>query len=142
MRSNTASTPYIEAVLPRQTQAEFHETPTGLLADLVRQIVRIEGPIHSEEVIVRLRTIYGLQRSGPESNLQRNARSPRPIQSGTLLREGNILSISGTSPKVRDRRQVSNPGLRKPELLLLQEIQTAILELVTESFGATQDEIV
>ncbi len=137
-----ASAPYIEAVLPRPTQVEFHETPTGLLADLVHQIVQIEGPIYSDEVIVRLRTIYGLQRSGPRIQLAAERAIAASIQSGSLLREGNILSIPGIIPKVRDRSQVSTPGLRKPELLPSQEIQTAILELVTESFGATQDEIV
>ena len=135
-------TPYVEAALQRPSQIELHETPTGLLADLVHRIVQIESPVHSDEIIVRLRTIYCLQRSGPRIQLAAERAITTSVRSGSLLLDQNILSIPGLTAKVRDRSHVSSPGLRKPELLSAEEIQAAILSLVAESFGATQDEIV
>jgi REase_MTES_1575/Protein of unknown function (DUF3320) len=56
---------YEEAVLPCPSLIELHETPIGLLANFVEQIVQIESPIHSDEMVVRLRraTSRGLCRS-------------------------------------------------------------------------------
>ena len=34
------------------------------MAELVEQVVLVEGPIHLDEVIVRLRGAWGLQRAG------------------------------------------------------------------------------
>jgi len=136
-----ATAVYVEAALPRPYQTELHETPTGLLADLVYQIVQIEGPVHSDEIVVRLRSIWGLQRSGPRIQLAAERAIQAAIQTQKVVIEEQILSIPGSRPVVRDRSQVSSPGLRRPELLPSQEIQASVLELVKASFGATQDEI-
>ncbi|TIU41211.1 MAG: DUF3320 domain-containing protein [Mesorhizobium sp.] len=76
---NGASTPdrsYAEARVQRPAgQFELHETPTGLLAGLVEQVVAAETPIHLDEVVSRIRDAWGLQRAGG-----RTRRSPAPLR--------------------------------------------------------------
>ncbi|MCS5881333.1 DUF3320 domain-containing protein [Klebsiella variicola subsp. variicola] len=43
---------------------ELHETPLGILSEIIEQIVEVESPVHVGEVITRLRTAWGLQRAG------------------------------------------------------------------------------
>ena len=43
---------------------ELHEKPVRELSRAVVQIVTIEGPIHKEEVIKRIRSFWGLKRAG------------------------------------------------------------------------------
>lgn len=55
---------YIEASPERPAHCigELHETPTGTLAGLVEEVVAVEGPVHIDEVIERIRTAWGLNR--------------------------------------------------------------------------------
>ncbi|BDV33719.1 DUF3320 domain-containing protein [Methylocystis iwaonis] len=55
--SQSSSDAYIEAVLSRPSNwaGELHEAPIGILIALVEEAVRIEGPVHSDEVVSRLR---------------------------------------------------------------------------------------
>jgi hypothetical protein len=57
---------YIEAVISRPAfhDGELHETAVGVLAALVEEAVRIEGPVHIDEVIERIRSAWGLKRAG------------------------------------------------------------------------------
>ena len=59
------SIPYEEAAfaMPCASQ-QIHEVPTGTLAEIVRQVVSIEGPIHTDEIVARVRSLWGLQRAG------------------------------------------------------------------------------
>ena len=43
---------------------ELHEVPPHRMADIVRQVVEAEGPIHRAEVVIRIRSLWGLQRAG------------------------------------------------------------------------------
>ncbi|WP_369931358.1 DUF3320 domain-containing protein [Xanthomonas sp. NCPPB 2632] len=42
----------------------MHEPPTGILAQLEVDVVRIEGPVHTDEVIVHIRDAWGAKRAG------------------------------------------------------------------------------
>ena len=55
---------YVEATPSRPGAYELHETPVGIMADLVEQVVKVETPIHVDEVVVRLRGASNLQRAG------------------------------------------------------------------------------
>jgi hypothetical protein len=45
-------------------QGELHEQPVQQLARAVAQVVEVEGPVHIDEVIRRIRSLWGLRRSG------------------------------------------------------------------------------
>lgn len=133
---------YIEAEPARPGAYELHETPLGIMADLVAQVVRIESPVHVEEVVTRLRTAWGLQRAGARIEAAVSQGVQRALATGQIEREGAFLSISGVPAILRDRADTRSTGLRKPELIPPAEVAAGVERIVSENFGATVEEIV
>lgn len=120
----------------------LHEVPVGLMAELVRQVVEVEGPVHGDEVVARLRTLWGLQRAGNriQAAVERGALAAR--KAGVIADDGGFFSLPGSKPTARDRSEVASAGLRKPEMLPPAEIKAAALAFVTANLGATPEEVV
>ncbi len=135
---------YVEAVLSRPSHrtGELHQTPTSVLTRLVEEAVAVEGPVHAQEVINRLRDAWGLKRAGSRIQEAVEVAIGVAVNLGRLQRDGQFLSGPGTTPKVRDRSQVASPGLRKPEMLPPAEIRVAVVDIVRINFGATNDQII
>jgi hypothetical protein len=57
---------YVEANPQRAAHRteEIHETPPGILTQLAADVVRIEGPVHTDEIISRIRDAWGAKRAG------------------------------------------------------------------------------
>jgi very-short-patch-repair endonuclease len=72
---------YVEAVLSRPSHRtdELHETPTGILTALVVEAVQIEGPVHADEIVDRIRNAWGLKRSGARIQQASRPRSTLPF---------------------------------------------------------------
>ncbi|MEO6788466.1 MAG: DUF3320 domain-containing protein, partial [Chthoniobacteraceae bacterium] len=88
--------PYIEADFPPDTGLAPHEISTAQMADVLARIVEIESPIHEDELVARIRDLWGLGRAG--------SRIQESVQRGitSLLRrseftrgEGCILTVAG-----------------------------------------------
>ncbi len=134
--------PYVEAELKRAGLYELHETPTGVMAGLVEQVVAAEAPVHLDEVVCRIRDAWGLQRAG--GRIQDAVERGMIIAEsrGSVSRKGDFLFKPGAAVTLRDRSQVLSPGLRKPEMIALEEIAEGAIDVVTSNLGATEDEIV
>src|SRR5207249_515299 len=62
---NSVCYPYVEATPVRPLGwGDLLDTPTPIVAQMVEEIVAVEGPIHLDEVTVRVRCAWDLQRSG------------------------------------------------------------------------------
>lgn len=136
---------YVEHVpeLPRHAAAlELHETPTGTLAAMISQVVAVEGPIHLDEVTARIRSAWGLQRSGARIQAAVERAASSAAQQGLVSSEGPFLSVPDAHIRVRDRSAVTSSNLRKPEMLPPAEIRVAIRQIVEEHLGATEEELV
>jgi len=135
---------YVEAVLRRPSHRtdELHETPTGILTSLVEEAVRIEGPVHIDEVIDRIRHAWGLKRTGGRIQQAVETAVEVAVKSGRVERSVDFLSIPGIPVRVRDRSTVLASTLRRAEMLPPSEIRTAILDIVRSNFGATRDQVV
>ncbi len=132
---------YTEAVLVRSGQYELHETPVGVMADLIEQIVRIESPVHIDEVIVRLRTTWGLQRAGARIEAAVEQGAYLALTRGHVMRDGVFLSAPRVDSFPRDRRSALSSGLRKMEMIPTSEIAAGVVHVVASNFGATEEEI-
>jgi len=111
-------------------------------ATFVEEVVRIEGPVHLDEVTARIRSAWGLQRSGGriQAAVQRAAQTAE--SDGRIRREGDFLSIPGATVRARSRAEVSSVTLRKPEMLPPGEIEVAIRATVAENLGAATGELI
>ncbi|ROP81072.1 AAA domain-containing protein [Stella humosa] len=133
---------YVEAVVARADgDHELHETPTGLLAELVVQMAAIEGPVHVDEVVVRLRQAWGLQRAGQRIQQAVERAVAAALADGRIVADGRFLSAPGAPARVRDRGAVQSLSLRRLDMLPPAEIRQAILETVHTNLGADRDEI-
>ncbi|MFZ6641210.1 DUF3320 domain-containing protein [Undibacterium sp. TC4M20W] len=134
---------YIEASpqLPSE-RYELHETPISILADLIEKIVVIEGPVHIDEIVARLRTAWGLKRAGSRIQAIIERAISAIIQTKRVDIYEQFLSIPNATVTVRNRSSVQSEALRKPDMIPPQEIVIAILATVKNNFGANSDEII
>ena len=133
---------YREAVLKPETVGELHEAPTGVLVNLVKETVAVEGPIHRDEVVVRIRTAWGLQRAGNRIEAHVGNAIRIAVSSGEILQSDDFLLSPTSSARLRDRSGVTSPGLRRIEMIPPMEIDAGLTEIIGASFGATKDEAV
>jgi very-short-patch-repair endonuclease len=135
--------PYQEAAfaVPSSTK-QIHEVPTGTMAEIVRQIVSVEGPIHADEIVARVRSLWGLQRAGNRIQTAVARGIAAAVQSGTVIKEGNFYSLIGGVVHVRDRSATTSPSLRRPEMLAPAELRLAALSIVHQNYGAGREEVV
>jgi very-short-patch-repair endonuclease len=135
------STDYREATPQVPLDQEMHEVPSGRMAELVEQVVAIEGPVHIDEVVVRLRAAWGLQRAGSRIQGAIERACAVGVQRGRLVRDGAVLSVPGQPIAVRNRGSAVSATLRKPEMLPQMEVDAAVLQVVRTGLGASPDEI-
>lgn len=135
--------PYVEAAptVPEHLYCELHEAPSGALAGMAEEVVAVEGPIHVDEIVTRIRTAWGLKRAGARIQQAVSAALLAPVRAGRLQRDGDFLTMPGRIASVRDRSNVESATLRKPEMLPPEELERAILGVVAENFGATDEQI-
>lgn len=136
------SLPYREAAIAVPSYMEIHDVPTGMMATLVKQIVEVEEPVHSSEVVIRLRGLWGLQRAGNRIQQAVERGIKAAISGGSILKSGEILTSPHGQLNVRDRSAVTSLTLRKPDMLPPYEIRIAVMKFVQAHFGATLDETV
>ncbi|HWL69272.1 MAG TPA: DUF3320 domain-containing protein [Geminicoccus sp.] len=132
---------YREATPQVPLGQEMHEVPSGRMAELVEQVVAVEGPVHIDEVVVRLRTAWGLQRAGGRIQAAVERGADIGVQRGKLTRDGRFLSIPGQPVTVRDRSGVASASLRKLETLPPKELEAAVLQIARTGLGASLEEI-
>ncbi|AWU95552.1 DUF3320 domain-containing protein [Azospirillum ramasamyi] len=137
----SASSPYREASFPIPANMQLQEVPIGLMADLVRQVVEIEGPVHEAEVVARLRTMWGLGRAGSRVQAAVDRGIAAAVKAGVIVEDNGFLIGPDATLTVRDRSEVASTGLRKPEMLPPAEIKAAAVSFVTANLGATLEEV-
>ena len=133
---------YVEAIPAKPAYAgELHELPVAALSELVKQIVMLEGPVHADEVVVRLRAAWGLKRSGARIQAAVDRAINAAVRFDGMLMTDRFLSLPGTVVAIRDRGAVLSDTLRKPDMLPPQEIDVAILGTLQRNYGAGLVEI-
>ncbi|RFB90753.1 helicase [Rhizobium leguminosarum bv. trifolii] len=137
------STPiYEEVSLAPHRATELHEAPIGLLVGLIKQTVEVEGPIHRDEVITRIRTAWGLQRAGNRIDAHIGNAINTAVNAAHVYRSGEFLLWPGAEIRLRDRSVVSSLSLRRIEMIPPMEIDGGLTSLIGTGLGATENEAV
>jgi hypothetical protein len=135
------ATPYEESAFVVRQDRDIHELPAAQLAQVVLRVIQQESPVHEDVVVARVRDLWELGRAG--SRIQEAiGRAIRLLidKRSCFLQEG-FLVIPDAPVRVRSRENVALKVLSKPEYLPPQEIRAAIVCLVKEHHGASQEEI-
>jgi len=139
------SVPYVEASLTRPSHlaCDLHDAPRGILTQMAEQVVAIEGPVHIDEIINRIRDAWGLKRAGGRIQDAVESAVDVAVRMHRLVEENDeFYSVPNSEPLVRDRSTARSPSLRKPETLPPAEIRVALIEVIARNFGATEDQVV
>lgn len=135
------SVPYQESDIPKlDAYPEPHLVPTGLMAQYVIEVVRIEQPIHTDEVAKRVARAWGAQRTGTRIRTGVAKALSVARAEGKLAGEPFWRLPDGTA-QVRDRSSVGSASLRQPEYLPPAEIDQAIIEAISRSVAVDNEEV-
>lgn len=136
------SVSYLEAEFSVDRSVEPHLVHPGIMAAHVTRIVEVEGPVHHDEIITRIRLLWGLGRAGSRIR-DAVTRAIRLASGGEKIVGGpDFWTVPGAEVKVRDRAAVGSTSLRRPDALPPAEIEHAVLAIVTSNFGAMRDQVV
>ena len=120
---------------------ELVEAPIAQLAACVARVITTEGPIARDEIVTRLRTLWGYQRAGAAIRGGVDAAIAAVLRAGGCASEGAFIWRADQPVRVRDRSDVRQETLRRPENLPPPELRAAILETIERSLGARDDEL-
>jgi Protein of unknown function (DUF3320) len=136
------SAPYVEASFAVSTRHDIHQVSVEYLAGIIRRIIEIEGPIHGDEIVTRVRTLWGKKRAAGRIRPAVHGGLRMAARDSGVTHEGSFYLITGAPVKVRDRSQSMSPSLRRPEMLPPLELRMALLVVVEQNLGADRDEAI
>jgi very-short-patch-repair endonuclease len=132
---------YEEVKLSVRRQVEPHEIPVAEMMTHVIRVVSVEGPVHESEIIVRIRSAWGLARAGSRVRDAVQAAIKSAKRHGDIV-GGPFYALPEQTIIVRDRSEVDSNTLRRPENLPPEEVKAAISQVVEENYGAEQDQLI
>ena len=118
------SQPYVVASFRINTNRQIHEVSPAELAPVVLKIIKVEGPIHGEEIARRVTQLWGLRRTGKRIRDAVAQAIRSAARSSGVQHDGEFYSLS-SQPEVlvRDRGDVAVATLRCPEMLPPAEVR-------------------
>lgn len=141
------SNPYIVAQ-PRiyLLHTPLHEVTHDRFAKWVSEVVRVESPIHHQEVLTRIRTAAGVGRAGSRIRQRMQETIRHGVRNNMFERRGDFLWRTGhQTPDVRIRDGKlpdAAKTLRRIEMIAPAEIAQAVCYAVNDSFGISEDEAI
>ena len=115
-------------------QGELHDLPPAKLAEVVNDVVDVESPVHRDEVIRRIRDLWGVKRAGARiANAIQNAIVIAELHGKILIRGDFLWTAGDRLPTVRRRKGSLSTRM---ELICDEEIEEA-LNIVLRHQGTT-----
>lgn len=119
---------------------ELHQVDPDSLADILAQIVEIEGPIHVQEVSRRITEAASLSRTGSRIKAVVESSTRSAVRRRMVVRNGDFLwSPEMKEAPVRDRSGLPD-GSRKLELVAPEELTAAVERTVANSYGIGRED--
>jgi very-short-patch-repair endonuclease len=118
---------------------ELHLVAPDMLAAAVEDVVRIEGPVHMDEVVRRIRTLWGLQRAGNRIREAIERGVQLAVRKQTVARDGEFLQVSRAPVLVR-RRNGDPPA--RVELISNAELAEAVQLVLQSEFATPREELI
>ncbi|MDR3635956.1 MAG: DUF3320 domain-containing protein [Isosphaeraceae bacterium] len=133
---DAGTSPYALATLDLHLNGqELHAIPVPRLASWVERVVRVEGPVHRDEVARRILEAAGVKRMGTRIQSVLDAAIAQTVRRGTLQERGDFLWHADVPvPTVRDRSALS-AALRRLELVAPEELALAVERVVGDALG-------
>ncbi|MBU9723340.1 MULTISPECIES: DUF3320 domain-containing protein [Bacillaceae] len=114
---------------------EIHNIPATILAEWVLEVVKVESPIHVNELMKRICHAVGIRRVG--TRIQQRFEDVLNDCEEVVRKDDFIWARTMSVPPVRTR----TGAIRKLELICREEFEEAIAEAVSLSFGVHGDNV-
>jgi very-short-patch-repair endonuclease len=121
------------------TQKQIHELSHSELERAIIQLLKIESPVHIDEMIKRIRENHGLKRTGPKIKNAIIEAVNYSERNGKLVKRGDFLWMDINDVKVRRRgKEVA----AKVEMICNEEIAEAAKLVIKSQHATSPDELV
>lgn len=119
---------------------ELHEQPAEILSQGIIQVVEIEGPIHFDEAVRRIRLLWGLGRAGRRIHEAIEKAARYAESNGNIKQYGKFLwALPIKKPVVRKRSNDPQPNI---EIICDEEITEAIKIVLKHQHATLKDDLV
>ncbi|MCE9606283.1 MAG: DUF3320 domain-containing protein [Planctomycetia bacterium] len=137
------SVPYEEAIFKISGKQSIPDMPLSTLMEFAVRVVRVEGPIHEEEIERRLVSLSGASRTGTRIAQAVAAALAEAVKARAVVVDGGFYRpAEQTIVPIRNREDVTSSGLKKPEMLPPAEIERAVKVLIAGHLGVVDDECI
>jgi hypothetical protein len=138
---NTQVTYYQQATLPSAIgHQEMHLHSFGNLAAWISEVVRVESPVHFDEMARRMVEAAGVSKVGSRIKYTLTQACRYSEQAGLIKIKGEFLWHTGMDqPLVRNRSQLPATSKRL-QIIAPEEISLAIKQVVTEAIAITEED--
>ena len=131
---------YVVADFSVEASDAVHELPSKKIQNTILRVVKIEGPVHLDEVSRRVASLYGLKRTSSRVTETVQSHVAEMAAAATIHQTDEFVSIVDAPVRIRDRSKVTH--LRKTELIALSEIRVGVQAIIEAHFGATQEDAI
>jgi hypothetical protein len=121
------------------TIGDLHLVAPEMLAAAVEDVVLVEGPVHLDEVVRRVRTIWGLQRAGNRIREAIERGVQIAVRRQAVARDGDFLRVPN-APVVVRRRNGDPPA--RVELISDAELEEAVRRVLRTEFATPREELI
>lgn len=132
-------TRYVEADFLLPGRPKPHEVPLPRRIEALLPIVRVEGPVHAEEVARRFARACGLERTGRRIRVAVDEALDAALAEGLIERDGDFVTLAGAAIRIRDRSAVRSQPLRQPDMIPPVEIEAAFERLTADGAGPDRE---
>ena len=149
-------TPHPDPELPRNSLAEryklakldistnglsLHKVPSSKMVGWIQRVVEIESPVHFDEVARRIATAVEANRVGNRIQNAVKTAAKQAVRSKGIEIRGDFFYLKEQGQViVRDRSELPNAS-RKLELIAPEEIEIAIKQVVSGTYGIDREEL-
>ncbi len=135
------SIPYVEATNDRRLPGELIETPIARIAEVAALVLAVEAPMHRDELIARVRSFWGLERSGTRIQEAIGAAIDLLANAGRCEVADEFLALPGKVVVPRDRTTVQSASLRRIDGIAPSEVQAAIVAAIEAVHGVSEADL-
>jgi very-short-patch-repair endonuclease len=120
---------------------ELHEVPANVLSEWVQEVIRVESPVHEEEVLRRIAEAAAVPRIGPRLKTAVETALALAVRQGQVRQQKGMCWWAGMQqPPLRDRSQLPAAS-RNLTFIAPQEVALAVEKVVGEAFGMPVAEV-
>ena len=119
----------------------LHEVPSSTMANWIQGVVKIESPVHLDEVARRIATAVGVGKRGSRIRNKVQTAAKQAARSGSVqIKEQFLYWTQQEEVTVRDREGLPD-ALRKIEFIAPEEIEAAVKQVVLTAFGIGREDL-